>query len=442
MGRVWLLLLTVGCVGTAGEGTPANVEPSDAATELARPDAASEPMPDAGLSDAGLHDAGAPPPLDAGVDAGPVVAPALTVRFPPPGCATSEAQLVVRGATSTGRAVQVNGQAASSSDGFLTWKLAVPLSLGVNILTVSDGQLATTVTVERFANDEAIHRGTGGWAGRILGLAWDDATERVVMADDVDDGAWTADARRGDRVEFSKSEGTLIGPGYAIVQPRSGVVSGRHDYVIDEPNIVSIDLATGERLVVATAPGDLNDLSLAPDGHTLVTASLTLQSVLSIDPVSGTSRVLSSSAVGTGPGPGNVGPLALSASRGTAYVGLRYQDTLLAIDLATGNRRVFSQAMAGEPTLSDPEFIAVDERSGRAFVWDSGRLIAVDLSTGRRKLHGVGALAWASAIKAMTSTPYGLVLVDYVPSWEAPPFRDPTLVVVDPELGTRVVLSR
>ncbi len=449
-----LALLCVRCVGVSEEAVPTAADAQTAVVDsgLGPLDAAVSSMPDAStvVRDAGAHDAGIVQPPDAG--AIEVVARAdLEVHFPPPASATSEAQVLVHGSTRSGLTVtrvQVHGLTASSSDQFRTWQVTVPLTVGANSLVVDFTEsgvqhaAAATISIERFADESSLARGSGTWAGRILGLAWDALGSRVILADDVEDGVWGVSVASGNRTILSDSEGDLVGAGYAIVQPRSGVVIGTTSYIVDDTLIVGIDLVSGDRAIVATAPGALNDLSLSPNGVELIAASLDLKAVLAIAPTTGQSRVISSAAVGSGPGPGNVGPLGVSASRHSAYVGLRYQDTLLAIDLETGNRRVFSEAIGGEPKLSDPEFVVVVEATGTAFVWDTARLVSVDLATGRRAVVAAASMAWAKGIHAMTSTPYGVALIDYVPSWEPPPHRAPTLLIVDPMSGGRVVLSR
>ncbi len=464
-----LALALAGCEGMAGDMPPSHdsgsssVDDSGMPMMMAPPDAGQADAGDPSTPDAGNADSGSNPlPMDAGgpladADAGPQ--PDLAVSFPPPGSATSDTHLLVHGTTRAGlsvSSVQVAGASATSTDGFLTWQLDVPLSLGTNTLAVdftAGGQLHTafaTVVVQRFSDEASVTRGTGAWAGRVLGLAWDALGGRVILADDVDDGVWGVTATTGNRVELADSESTKIGSGVDITQPRSGVVRGNTSYVLDAPsvggvdmpNITALDLTTGDRSIAAQLPAVLNDIALLPNGIEAIGASLDVKSVLAVNLVTGTSRVVSSSTVGSGIAAGNFGPLGLSTARRTAYVGLRYQDTVVAIDIDTGDRSAFSVAASGEPHFNDPEFIVVDDAVQKAFVWDSNQLVAIDLTTGRRALFGTGPFAWATAVKAMTSTPFGITLCDYVPSWEPPPQRAPTLVVFDPLTGTRVVLSR
>ncbi len=481
-----LALWSAGCAGFAGDMSNPNRTPPDSGRTAqesgaggsapdAGVDAGAYPSADGGALDAGAYDAGATDagapdaglgisdsgkPGDAGTatdagsasgsfDAGPE--PDLRVQFPPPGCATTEAHLLVHGVTRAGLGVthvRVAQLEATSSDAFRTWQVDVPLATGANALPVefvtatSGATAVTTLTVQRFASEDAMLRGSGQWAGRILGLAWDEAGQRVILADDVEDGVWGVEATTGDRAILSDSEGTTVGTGFEITQPRSGIVRGQHAYVIDDKVVVDIDLTTGNRAALMTAPDSLNDFALGPNRAEAVAGSLNLQAIVAVDLSTGAFRTLSSASVGQGPGPGSVGPLGVSAAHANGYFGLRYQDRLLAVDLSTGNRRVFSEATGGEPAFSDPEFIVVDDESDQAFVFDSKRIVAVDLSTGRRSLFGRGPLAWAVAVRSMAMTPYGLAVVDYVPSWETGPQREPTLFVADPLTGTRVLLSR
>ena len=82
-------------------------------------------------------------------------------------------------------------------------------------------------------------------------------------------------------------------------------------------------------------------------------------SILERNPGTGDRAVISSSTVGTGPGPSTIGELGLF-SNGT-IVGANYNDNaILLIDPTTGNRTVLSDATHGTgPTLFQPLSVTV-----------------------------------------------------------------------------------
>lgn len=111
----------------------------------------SEPAPDQPTPDAG-------PVTDSGTDGSdtsplPPLAPGeARIVFPPgPSTATQAATLHVRGVANSA-SVTVNGQPATSDDGFATWSIDLPLAAGVNPITVAtdlETSAASTVVVQR-----------------------------------------------------------------------------------------------------------------------------------------------------------------------------------------------------------------------------------------------------------------------------------------------------
>jgi hypothetical protein len=449
-------VVLVGCLGQVdgpafvaplpSAGVDAGEVREDAGVAVEPPAADAGEARDAGAQaevDAGALDAGAPTDAGVTVDAG---APGVRITFPPSG-ATALTQVTVRGIVAglTATAARVAGVAASSADGFKSFSAVVPLQPGANTLSV-DVQVEgswrpalATVQLERFATDAAISRGSGPWAGRILGITYEPQSGRVLMTDDVEDGLMGVELASGRRTFLSESESTLVGTGYAIVQPRAVAASATHAWCVDDALIVDIALATGDRTVVATAAGSLSSLELETPS-TLLALSPQLEAVLRVQLPSGAQTVLASAAVGSGASLRNVGVMGTSKVQPFAVLGYRYQDTLVRVDLQTGARAVLSQAAAGEPRFSDPEQILIDDAFGRAFVWDSKALTEVNLQTGRRRAVG-GRGYPVDSVYGLALTPQGVALLDYVPSYEASP-RAPVLVMVDPVDGTRVVLSR
>jgi len=375
---------------------------------------------------------------------------AAQIAFPPNG-ATSDAHIVVRGNITAGSQVSqvsVNGVQATITNS--NWRADVPLQVGANNLSVNvtaNGVTKTgvaSVAIQRFSSDTAITRGSGNWATRILGMSYDSVNQRLVMGDDTIDGAWEMRMSDGNRRILSDSEDSpKIGGGIDLTFPTAVTTSANQCFVVDDTLIAAIDLTTGTRsLVIDTKTVGFGDLYLTPDAKSLFVLALDSESILKMNPTNGTSSVVSSSTVGSGSSLNNIAGMGISWAQNKAYTTTYYGDTILSVDLSTGVRQVFSNAASGEPKFADPRHVIVDDISGQAFVWDSKQLTAINLQTGRRKLIGnSGPLTSLTAIVTMTMTPYGPALLDYVPSYEGP-FRSPTVILIDPIEGTRLILSR
>lgn len=371
---------------------------------------------------------------------------AAQIAFPPNG-ATSDTHIIVRGTYISGvTQISVNGTPATLTAN--KWRVDVNLAVGTNTLRmdatvngVSHPGLAT-VTIDRFTTDTAIKRGPGDWPGRPLGMSYDKANQRIIMGDDIIDGAWEMRMSDGGRRTIAKSEGDKIGGGIDLTFPTSVATDANQCFIVDTALIAKVNLNNGDRSQLIDAKnGGFGDIFLNPDSSSLYVS--TGESILKMSPVNGTSTVVSSAAVGSGASLHNMADFGISWARNMAYTTVYYDDTILSVDLSTGDRKVFSTAASGEPKLSDPRKLIVDDITGQAFVYDSNRLIAIDLMTGRRKVIGAtGPLTSLTSIVTMTMTPYGPVLLDYVLQGEGGTPRTPTLILVDPIEGTRLILSR
>lgn len=385
----------------------------------------------------------------------------VQIVFPPPNSSTADSHLVVRGKTRAGLTIsnlRVNGTAATSSDQFRTWKVDLALSVGANSLSVEaqvNSQQKTglaSATITRANSESELRRGTGSeWDMRPLGLAYEPVENRYILAVDYEDGIMGVDAVTGNRKYISDSEGDKIGDGYEIVQPRSGAAYGNKSFVVDDNLIVLIDNTTGFRSIfaemknAASEPATLASIVMTADQKNIIALSYLTDSLLyEIDTTTGASRVLSSKTKGTGADFRNTGTMGYSSNSKTAFVSLRYQDVILAVDTVTGNRRIFSQMASGEARFEDPEQIVVDDKNGLIYIWDSRKLYALDMTTGRRRLIATsGSFKSYTDIYGMALSPYGPVLLDYVPNYvTTSPQRGKTLMVIDPIEGTRVVISK
>lgn len=374
----------------------------------------------------------------------------VQIAFPPNG-ATSDTHIVVRGsANASVTQVSVNGVAATMSGS--TWRVDVPLNVGTNALSVSvvsGGATKTAVastTIERFASDSAVTRGTGQWAGRILGMAYDVQNQRVIMSDDIVDGAWQMDMATGNRKNISNSESSpKTGGGIDLTSPTAVTTSANQCFVVDQQLIAAIDLTNGNRtLLIDTKTGGFGDLYLTPDLTSMIVLDLNNEAIIRMSPINGSSTVISSATVGSGTSTHNIAGLGVSFKRNKAYYATYYTDPIIAVDLTTGVRSNFSTAASGEPKFSDPRHVIVDDITDQAFAYDSKSLTAISLATGRRTSIGnTGTLSTLTSIVTMTMTPYGPLLLDYVGNGEGSgAARSPTLILVDPIEGTRLILSR
>lgn len=386
----------------------------------------------------------------------------IEMVFPPPNGSTVDNHMIVRGRTKDGVEVtqlKVNGILATSADQYKTWSVDVPLAMGSNFLSVEakvSGQIKRNLAVSsiaRAASEADLHRGAGAeWDMRPLGLAYEPIKDRYIVAGDYEDGIVGVNAVKGDRVVISDSEGSqIIGNGYEIVQPRSGAAYGEKSFVIDNNLLVLIDNITGNRSIFSTMitdasePASLASIVMTADSKSLIALSNMTDSVLyKIDASTAAVSILSLKSKGLGDELRNAGTMGYSSQTQTAFVSIRYSDTILAIDTVTGNRRIFSLSNSGEPRFQDPEFVLADDKNGLVYVWDSGKLHALDIKTGRRRtIVTVGSFSSYNDIYGMAVTPYGPAILDYIPNYVTDrPQRGKTLMVLDPLTGTRVVISR
>ncbi len=279
-----------------------------------------------------------------------------TVLFPPAASMTPADTLTVRG-TASGKAaitgVTVDGIPAVSSDGFATWSCAVPLLPGGNSFDV----------------------GVTDALGRSVARAVRFTVERDVPLLALTGGA-------------AASETRLI-----LFDRLVGVVE--HDLTTGISTIVAAASAAGtppdDELIVATGASDSADV--------LCVQSQADGILRCLDLATGTWTTVSDpdNAVGSGPTVGVSRDGALSADGATWYQIGHLEDSLLAVDLATGTRTIITDAttVGAGPSLNIPSLLAMDEAGGQALVWDTGleSLFSVALSNGDRTIlssAGVG----------------------------------------------------
>lgn len=393
-----------------------------------------------------------PPPVDTSTSN-------VTILFPPPS-ATSDSKIIVRGKTATQfnvSSLSVNGVSATSSDNFKTWRAEVPLNVGTNLLQVSalqNGQSLSqlaSVNVERFSSENSIKRGTGEWPGRSLGLSYEASKNRMIMGDDLLDGAYEVDVTTGNRKILSSSETPRLGSGYESVQPNQMVSQDNKAYLYDNVGngvIFSIDLTNGNQAIIHQPSAGITSLCFSADKKSIFTfgGGSGSEVLTKLDLATLSATTISSKSIGTGTDMRNGSQITCSATRNKIYLSIYYSDTIVAIDSLTGVRSTFSQATGSEPKLTGSALEAHDE-SGKVFTLESGKLIAMDMNTGRRNLMPTnGPLSSLTSYHAFGMSPWGPLLVDYFddyyPSNSSGSRRTPTIFVIDPIEGTRVILSR
>lgn len=207
--------------------------------------------------------------------------PTAQIVFPPMDSIFPGDKLNVRGTAADDGSVAgvtVNGVAASSSDGFATWTVELPLSMGANALVVSvednDGETsdnAASVSVT----------GVPPILGGPTGIKIDTANNRALVLDSAYDALFSVDLDSGERTLISSA---MKGNGPEFRTPLNLDINADATtaYVADAslPGIVKVDIATGNRTVISsntmgTGPtfGVIRDVALDEDGGRLFVAS-------------------------------------------------------------------------------------------------------------------------------------------------------------------------
>jgi hypothetical protein len=398
-----------------------------------------------------------PPPTDA-----PPAPPAMLRMVFPISGATTAATVSARG-TTDGKdvaKVTVNGVAATSSDGFLTWKASVPLASGDNTVTAlmergDQSQVQVSASVARVASDTAIKRGKllSGVTFALTGGSVDSKGTAMYMADANGDGVLKIDVATGDQSWSTCSEhGVPCGDGPSngvpFSQPMDLAVdeARQRAFVIDGPNVFAVDL-TGkggptERTVISGP--DVTDSSYNPPTYAgrgtgpqaqqfgsmgYDPAANVIYAVdwgygnndpvgfFKIDPETGNRTVVST--IGHG---GVFRQIDVSTAKGVLYSTAAYQSMLTVVKLADGTK-------SNGPTITEPQALAASDLLGAVFAVDkSGTLTAFEGTalTSRTVAHvgGAGGLSiGGDLIFLFDGTLNGLA-------------------VFDPQNGERIVVSR
>lgn len=282
-------------------------------------------------------------------------APEVTIVFPPQGALTNADQVTIRGTAQDDGAIaniQIAGISAETDNAFAHWRAQVPLAPG-------DNQLVVT------SSDTDGHTRCEAASIRVL-----------------------------------RQQSRLVAPTAVALD-----LDGNRAFVIDadpdDMRVVAMELTNGTRAVVSDSAIGAGDPLTAPTAIAFDAASARLlmldddtNTLSSVDIATGDRTVLSSASVGSGPMFDTIVAIAVDGPRNRAIVLEQQNDVraVLAVDLATGDRSVVSDATTGTGhPLAFMLSIAIDEAGARAFVGQSnGELLSIDLVTGDRSLIAAG----------------------------------------------------
>jgi outer membrane protein assembly factor BamB len=344
--------------------------------------------------------------------------PVATLDFPSPNALTDADSILVRGETGGPAKVEsatVNGVAATSNDGFVTFEATVPLLVGSNRLTVAvtdvNGRTNPTAATIDLAREGSLTAGpidVGIEDSRHALLL--DATRRALVR---------IDLATGDRAVVTSDD---VGGGPPLVKPEAITVHSQTGmgFVADFGAVVRVDLGSGVRDHVSDDMGRgsgrplgiLSDVTIA-SGVYLYVASLTSDAILAVN--LGTGDRSEVSGINHGAGPMWSEPTGISDWPSGLLVVDRIGDTLLAVDVLTGERTLVSDDAHGTgPSLAGPVRVRWDPVTSRALVTssDGAALLAVDPATGDRVIVSNADVGSGPAM----SDPFGLALVPTVPS--------------------------
>lgn len=306
------------------------------------------------------------------------------------------------------RTVLVDSAAASSQG--LSGILATPVELvfddlnrrllvadsGSDTIYAIDVENGTISLISGGNNAQtAFRRGSGPSMFTASGMDWDEAGNRVVLADNQADQVIAVNLTTGNRSVLSSNSAPSqpSGPDFHTASSLVLDASRRLAYVTDieqpgAPNFVlEVDLDTGMRRVFA-GPG----VGTGPDlefptfcrfdeaNRRMFVGDSYLHAVLAIDLDTGARSSFYDTAVGSGPRLVEPFGTVTDTSRNRLLLADRSANALMAVDLDTGDRSVFTQF----DTDTTPYDVAIDTVRDRALVTDveQDRVLAVDLGTG------------------------------------------------------------
>ncbi|HVY23939.1 MAG TPA: hypothetical protein VG962_11375 [Steroidobacteraceae bacterium] len=372
------------------------------------------------------------------------------------------------------KAVSVNGVQALSNDGFMTWTASVPIPAHqTTTLTVSVTDLAGNInsaaatsvirnggpvfSQPRALAMDSIHSrllltdlalkgevygyaladgaasvvsditqaGYSTRAGTLDDIVIDQANNRAIALDWGDDTLMAINLTTGVRTAISPSSnatsGTSFISGYGVALNSSG--SAAYVTVSSSNTVVAVNLSTGARTVLSGPTvgtgaqlyypsGIVYDAVTVPSSPRLLVSSS--NAIVAIDIATGNRSILSSNSP-YGSGRSLVYPIQLRLDRTNMRLLVTDVDptdnSLIAIDLATGNRTVLADKTTGSGiALTDLAGLAVNADGSTAYLAQStGEIVSINLQTLSRTLFSQSYMGGGPHMK----TPVGLVLENH-----------------------------
>ena len=345
------------------------------------------------------------------------VPPLVTVSFPPAHSFSDADSLTVTGTATDARSdvasVEVNGVAATSTDGFATWQAVVPLTVGLNTLTVSAADSSGSedpnaaeveVTVAADVSGNAVTFGDGYAIALNGNLAYvvDFEADQLIEVN-IDNGISriVSDSVTGNGPD-------IFGPnGIALINGNATALVS--NFIPDE--MLSVDLGGGDRAIVSHAnPSDdpppispnvgAGPTLFGPSGIGVINNSRVLVSNYAADEIievilqSGDRTILSADGTqGNGPPFSQPDGIAVGTS-GLAYVTDALEGAVFSVDMTTGNgtrgdRVILSGGAVGSgPAFVRPVGIILDDANNRVIVtdYDANLLLSVGMNNGNRSI--------------------------------------------------------
>jgi len=357
--------------------------------------------PDGSAPDGGgVVDAGAQP--DAAPDAAPDLGPtSVSLVFPPPRSVSDQPAIVVRGKAMDPdgvAAVRVNGVLATTTNSFTDWRATVPLAAGANPLVIETEDRGGRVAAN--PPSATVLRRPLQYLHRPRELAVDLPHDRLLVVTESGDIVGI-DRVTGRRARVS---GNGTGGGPLFDQPQAIAVDAPRGraLVLDGRRVLAVDLASGDRSIVSDGTTGSGPVLQGPVGMAIDAATSTLlvmdtagASLVAVDLATGARQIASGATRGGGPALTAATAVAIDPVGRRAFVtgagvvvGGRFVVSLLAIDLATGQRSVVSDPLAGDgPQISGLfaiRTIAYDGARDRVLVAANDAVLEVDVAGGAR----------------------------------------------------------
>jgi glucodextranase-like protein len=333
-----------------------------------------------------------------------LTAPAAKIVFPTRISYTDGDRLAVRGSAADANGISgvtVNGVAATTSDGFATWRASVPIETGQNTVSVSVTDRAGNT---RAGADSVQVRNSGTPLGFVVGMDMD--TSRILAFDSETGTIWAVDRSTG-KVSILSDVAHGTGPLPQSIEGIAVNAAGNRVLVADgseQDALLAVDLSNGNRTALTTFANSSfrtrialgTGVALDAANNAVYVAAQSGIGVVRIDLGTGARTVVSSTepgaTIGTGDATGSGDMVFDDATNASApRLLVLAAQKVTAVDIATGNRTTLSGLVLGSNVGSGPSFVSpqrmkLDAAHGRLLVADNGvnALMTVDLASGDR----------------------------------------------------------